>query len=121
MHVVIRKFKILHKDHLLCRLQGGHGEIKSQQEKDTGFEMVVRDDEVDSNVMSFGTPESHLLNIPFDALKMIIEFCVGVEYLNFRATCKQCHLAAPMIQWSKVGRLQTYSLASPWLMVLDKD
>ncbi|KAJ0464527.1 hypothetical protein HanRHA438_Chr14g0659841 [Helianthus annuus] len=54
---------------------------------------------------------------------MIMEFCVGVEYLNFRATCKQCQLAAPMIRWSSetaIRRLQTYSLISPWLIVLDK-
>lgn len=71
---------------------------------------------VDKEIM-----ESRLLNVPFDVLKTIMEFCVGVEYLNFRATCKQCQLAAPMIQWSKGGRLQTYSLLSPWLMVLHKD
>ncbi|KAF5819032.1 hypothetical protein HanXRQr2_Chr02g0073021 [Helianthus annuus] len=65
--------------------------------------------------------ESRLLNIPFDVLKTIMEFCVGVEYLNFRAVCKKCHLAAPMIRWSKGGRLQTYSLVSPLLMVLDQD
>ncbi|XP_076898969.1 uncharacterized protein LOC143552701 [Bidens hawaiensis] len=89
-----------------------HGEIKSQQE-DGGGNEVAR---VDKEIM-----ESRLLNVPFDVLKTIMEFCVGVEYLNFRATCKQCQLAAPMIQWSKGGRLQTYSLLSPWLMVLHKD
>ncbi|KAI3683788.1 hypothetical protein L1987_84303 [Smallanthus sonchifolius] len=74
--------------------------------------MVVRDDEVE---------ESRLVNISFDVLKAIMECCVGVEYLNFRATCKHCHLAAPMIRWSKGVRLHKYSLASPWLMVLHKD
>ncbi|XP_076916636.1 F-box/kelch-repeat protein At1g57790-like [Bidens hawaiensis] len=64
--------------------------------------------------------ESHVLNIPLDVLKTIMKFCVGVEYLNFRATCKQCHLAAPMIQWSKGGRLQSYSVVLPWLMVVHK-
>ncbi|KAJ0519836.1 hypothetical protein HanIR_Chr10g0452691 [Helianthus annuus] len=50
-----------------------------------------------------------------------MELCVGVEYLKFCATCKQCHLAAPTVQWSKGGRLQAHSLvSSPWLMVLDK-
>ncbi|MFS7908673.1 hypothetical protein Hanom_Chr01g00085911 [Helianthus anomalus] len=65
--------------------------------------------------------EPCLLNFPFDVLKVIMEFCVGVEYLNFRATCKKCQSAAPVIQWSKGGRLHTYSLVSPWLMVLDKE
>ncbi|KAJ0958429.1 hypothetical protein HanPSC8_Chr01g0038881 [Helianthus annuus] len=104
-----------------CRQQGEPGEIKSQQEN----EVVVRDDEVDSNNMSLATREenigSRLLNIPLDVLKTIMGFCVGIEYLNFRATCKLCHLVAPMIRWSKGGRLQNYSLASPWLMMLDKD
>ncbi|KAL8263272.1 hypothetical protein R6Q59_024621 [Mikania micrantha] len=73
------------------RLQGNHGEIKSQQEENS---MV---DEVDANCTRIEeSMESCLLNIPFDVLKMIMDFCVGVEYLNFRATCKQCHLAAPM-------------------------
>ncbi|KAL8204915.1 hypothetical protein R6Q57_010538 [Mikania cordata] len=79
-------------------------------------------DEVDANCTRIEeSMESCLLNIPFDVLKMIMDFCVGVEYLNFRATCKQCHLAAPMVRWSKGGRLQAYSLVSPWLMVLHKD
>nr|GEZ73704.1 hypothetical protein CTI12_AA475860 [Tanacetum cinerariifolium] len=62
---------------------------------------------------------SHLLNIPFDLLEMIMELCVGVEYMNFRATCKQCLLAAPLIKWSNeasLRRLQTHSPVSPWLM-----
>ncbi|KAJ0949643.1 hypothetical protein HanRHA438_Chr01g0040871 [Helianthus annuus] len=97
-------------------------EIKSQQEEHKEYEVVVRDDEVGGNSTSIEeNMESRLLNIPFDVLKTIMEFCVGVEYLNFHATCKQCHLAAPMIRWSKGGRLQNYSLASPWLMMLDKE
>ncbi|KAK9064620.1 hypothetical protein SSX86_016002 [Deinandra increscens subsp. villosa] len=98
------------------RLQGDHEEIKCgadpQQEYDRENEMVVRAEE---------NTGSRLLSLPFDVLKMIMEFCVGVEYLNFRASCKQCQLAAPVIQWSKGGRLQAYSLISPWLMVLHKD
>ncbi|GKD69877.1 hypothetical protein Tco_1323967, partial [Tanacetum coccineum] len=70
--------------------------------------------------------DSHLLNLPFDVLKMIMEFSVGVEYMNFRASCKLCHSAAPIIQWSnhtasKRLHLQAYSLASPWIMVIGKD
>ncbi|PWA89330.1 hypothetical protein CTI12_AA112260 [Artemisia annua] len=67
--------------------------------------------------------ESHLLNISFHLLEMIMELCVGVEYMSFRATCKQCLLAAPLIKWSNetsLRRLHTYSLASPWLMVVDR-
>ncbi|KAK1423871.1 hypothetical protein QVD17_19180 [Tagetes erecta] len=65
--------------------------------------------------------KSQALNIPFDVLEKIMEFCVGIEYLNFRATCKQWHLAAPIIRWSKGERLQSYSLASPWLMVVHEN
>ncbi|PWA44092.1 hypothetical protein CTI12_AA529580 [Artemisia annua] len=53
---------------------------------------------------------------------MIMELCVGVEYMNFRATCKQCLLAAPLIKWSNetsLRRLQTHSPVSPLLMVVD--
>ncbi|PWA63441.1 hypothetical protein CTI12_AA355820 [Artemisia annua] len=55
---------------------------------------------------------------------MIMELCVGVEYMHFRATCKRCHLAAPLIQWSNktsLASLKRYSVASPWLMVVDKN
>ena len=53
-----------------------------------------------------------------------MEFCVGIEYLNFRATCKLCHLAAPVIRSSNEKarrRMQTYSLSSPWLTAFQKD
>ncbi|GJU18874.1 hypothetical protein Tco_1146840 [Tanacetum coccineum] len=101
---------------LYCRLQGDN-------------EIVVKslmNDDLNINTMRNETHEgnikSHLLNIPFDIMETIMEHCVGLEYLNFRATCKHCHLAAPMIQWSNetaLKRLKTYSLVSPWLMVFD--
>nr|XP_043612164.1 F-box/kelch-repeat protein At1g57790-like [Erigeron canadensis] len=53
---------------------------------------------------------------------MIMESCAGVEYMNFRATCKQCYLAAPAVQWgneAELKRLRDYSLVSPWLMVAE--
>ncbi|KAJ9539768.1 hypothetical protein OSB04_026274 [Centaurea solstitialis] len=82
-------------------------------------EMVVKEvvheeeEEIEAN---------HVLNLPFHVLEMMLEFCVGVEYLNFRATCKLCHLAAPLVN-GKVPqrRLKTYSsVSSPWLMRFDK-
>ncbi|KAI3677057.1 hypothetical protein L1987_86675 [Smallanthus sonchifolius] len=94
-------------------------ECRAEEDKDKEDEIVARDDElVDIN----STRISPLLNIPFDILKIIMELCVGVEYLNFRATCKQCKLTTPVIRWSNetsLRRLQTYSLPSPWLMVFD--
>ncbi|KAI3719852.1 hypothetical protein L6452_20757 [Arctium lappa] len=110
------------------RFQGDDGEAKckSDSKHDEGKEdgMVVRSCKNDEVEFNSKTNELQLLNIPFHVLEMIMEFCVGVEYLNFRATCKLCHLAAPVIQWSNEKarrRLQTYSLSSPWLMAFEKD
>ncbi|KAI3683713.1 hypothetical protein L1987_84226 [Smallanthus sonchifolius] len=96
-----------------CKLHGDHGEIEcGTGPEDEIMVRPVRDVEVDIN--NTRNEEPHLLNIPLDVLKRIMEFCVGVEYLKLRATCKHCQLAAP------IRRLQTYSLISPWLIVLDK-
>ncbi|PWA34801.1 hypothetical protein CTI12_AA615670 [Artemisia annua] len=104
-----------------CRLEDDHGGTKctldSKQEENEIVVRSVADYEV-------GLNESNLLNLPFDILEMIMERCVCVEYLNFRATCKLCHVAAPLIEWSNKTssmRLQTYSLVSPWLMVVDRN
>nr|GEZ38300.1 cation/H+ exchanger, cation/H+ exchanger, CPA1 family [Tanacetum cinerariifolium] len=104
-----------------CRLKDGHEEAKctidSKQEEEQIMVKLVTDNKIGFN-------ESNLLNLPFDILEMIMEHCVGVEYMNFRATCKHCHLAAPLIHWgnkTSLGRLQAYSLLSPWLMVVDKN
>nr|GEV45711.1 hypothetical protein CTI12_AA382280 [Tanacetum cinerariifolium] len=107
-----------------CRLKYDHGEAKciddSKSEMKNNDEILLRlgtDDRVGFN-------ESHLLNIPSDLLESIMEHCVGVEYMNFRTTCKRCHLAAPLIKWSNkrsIKRLQRYSVFSPWLMVVDKN
>ncbi|GKA48239.1 hypothetical protein Tco_0741197 [Tanacetum coccineum] len=68
--------------------------------------------------------ESHLLNLPTHVLElMLMEFCVGVEYLKFRSTCKRCHLAAPLITCNNgkaSTRLREYTLLSPWLILFDK-
>nr|GEW40339.1 Toll/interleukin-1 receptor (TIR) domain-containing protein [Tanacetum cinerariifolium] len=34
---------------------------------------------------------------------LIMKFCTGVDYLNFRSTCKRCHLAAPLIPRNNGG------------------
>ncbi|GJU23913.1 hypothetical protein Tco_1157255 [Tanacetum coccineum] len=82
-----------------------------------GVECRLQSDKVDDD-------ESHLLNLPPHVLEMlIVEFCAGVEYLKFRATCKRCHLAAPLIPWNneKASKImQKYSVPSPWLIVFDK-
>ncbi|XP_071702480.1 uncharacterized protein [Rutidosis leptorrhynchoides] len=89
--------------------------LEGRLEKD---ESVVTGDAVEHN-------ESRVYNIPFGVYKIILEYCVGVEYLNFRATCKLCHLAAPLIGWRNESSLRrrrwhNYSLNSPCLMVVDK-
>jgi hypothetical protein len=106
---------------MLCRLEDDHGGAKctldSKQEENQIVVRSVTDDEI-------GLNEWNLLNLPVDILEMIMEQCVGVEYLNFRATCKRCEVAAPLIQWSNktlLRRLQTYSLVSPWLVVVDEN
>ncbi|PWA35061.1 hypothetical protein CTI12_AA613050 [Artemisia annua] len=103
-----------------CRLEDDHGEDGcTVDSKQTENEIVVRgvvDNLVKSN-------ESYILNLPFDMLVMIMDRCIGVEYMNFRLTCKRCHLAARVIKWrdqAEIKRLQNYSLISPWLMVVDQ-
>ncbi|GJR05437.1 hypothetical protein Tco_0528421 [Tanacetum coccineum] len=82
---------------------------KAKQEvEDQDCEIVVRqisDDDVEHN-------ELQLLDLPLGDLEMIMEFCIGLEYLNFCATCKRCHLAAPVLQWrgeATLKRLENYS------------
>lgn len=90
----------------MCRLE---------EEKDDKIAVrSVMGDEVELN-------ESYLLNLPFHLLERIANHCIGVEYMHLRATCKSCHLAAPLIQWSDksaIRRLHKYTVLSPWLMVV---
>nr|XP_043610000.1 uncharacterized protein LOC122581785 [Erigeron canadensis] len=101
-----------------CSLQGDNEEAKSivdiKKEEDAIAVKSVTDDPI-------GIDDSGLLCVPLDILAALMEFCVGVEYMTFRATCKRCHLAAPVRQWSDktaLSRLQNYSLLSPWLMAM---
>ncbi|GKC69175.1 hypothetical protein Tco_1115058, partial [Tanacetum coccineum] len=102
-------------------LEDDHGEAKftvdSKQEDDEIVARSFTDYKAEVN-------ESHLLNLPFDNLEMIMGLCVGVEYMNFRATCKHCQIAAPSIKWrdeSLSRRMQSCSLISPWLLVVDEN
>nr|XP_043610117.1 uncharacterized protein LOC122581866 isoform X2 [Erigeron canadensis] len=87
--------------------------VDSKQQEDEMTISFITDNEVEVS-------ESPLLDVPFDVLEMLMKVCVGVEYMNFRATCKCCHQAVPLIQWRDQTALQNYSLASPWLMVVDQ-
>ncbi|GJR33751.1 hypothetical protein Tco_1209435 [Tanacetum coccineum] len=96
---------------LECRLEAHHADHK-QKEEDKDAEIVerlVKDDEIEFN--SSMNDESHLLNLPFHILEMIMKFCVGVEYLKFRATCKCCHLAAPLVQWINEASLERLQIS----------
>lgn len=84
----------------MCRLENDDADLKQEKDMDED--------------------ESPLLNIPFHVLETVLEFCVGVEYLKFRSTCKLCHLAAPLIQCKNGKALERYSLLSPWLTVFGK-
>ncbi|XP_071717828.1 uncharacterized protein [Rutidosis leptorrhynchoides] len=93
----------------------------SKQETNKDDKIMIRRSVV---VTTDGVDESHLNDLPFHILEMITKLCVGVEYIHFRATCKHLRLAAPLIQWSnkaEMRRLKTYSVLSPWLMVVDKN
>ncbi|GJZ53806.1 hypothetical protein Tco_0608691 [Tanacetum coccineum] len=111
---------------LECRLGGDHVNLKQEEDKDDGNIVVksgMNAKALSNSKKRTSINESHLLIMPFHILEMIMEHCVCVEYMNFRATCKPCHLAAPSVQWSNkttLKSLQTYSMASPWLMVFDK-
>ncbi|GJY99354.1 hypothetical protein Tco_0516784 [Tanacetum coccineum] len=104
------------------RLEGDHVHIKQEKNKDD--EIVVRSVNDDYEVEFNKTKDkSHLLNIPLNVLEMVMEYCVGVEYLKFCSTCRICHLAAHLIQWDDgkaSKRFQKCSLLSPWLIVFDK-
>ncbi|PWA82111.1 hypothetical protein CTI12_AA181340 [Artemisia annua] len=112
---VVRSVKGNHvaESHLL-NFRNGVLKIK---ESCVGVECRLESDKVDDD-------ESHLLNLPPHVLEMLImEFGAGVDYLKFRATCKRCHLAAPLIPWNngKASKImQKYSVPSPWLIVFDK-
>nr|GFA83170.1 alcohol dehydrogenase, C-terminal [Tanacetum cinerariifolium] len=104
------------------RFEDDHGETKCIDSK---VEMENNDEILSKPVKHNGveSSESHLLNILFNILDPIIEHCVGVEYMNLRATCRQCHLALPLIKWSKetsLKRLEMYSTVSPWFVVLNR-
>ncbi|XP_076943718.1 uncharacterized protein LOC143614059 [Bidens hawaiensis] len=116
----LRESQLLVWAMLECRLEVDYCKSK-QEEKDKDVETVIRQVKPDET-KSDSESESHLLNVLFHILEMIMERCVGVEYMRFRATCKLCCLAAPPIQWGNERTLrkwQTYSVVSPWLMVLD--
>ncbi|KAL6586477.1 hypothetical protein OROMI_001465 [Orobanche minor] len=113
-------FPTCHLSFRECRLEGDHREaqciLDSKREgEDTMLATSVMDDKVEFNSLMH---ESGLENIPFHILEMIMELCVGLEYMHFRATCKRCHLAAPLMQWSNK---EAATLISPWLMVVDKN
>ncbi|KAJ9563271.1 hypothetical protein OSB04_008431 [Centaurea solstitialis] len=89
-----------------CKLQGDRDQTVQLVRSATPTTKTDDDDVVEQ------MNEASLLTVQFDVLENIMKFCVGIEYLNFRATCKLCRLAAPV---------HKYSLTSPWLTVLDKD
>ncbi|KAK9065630.1 hypothetical protein SSX86_015031 [Deinandra increscens subsp. villosa] len=103
------------------RLEIDHFESK-QEEAEKDAQIIIKPEKGDNTDFDCRTCESHLLDIPIHILEIIMEHCIGIEYMRFRATCKYCRLAAPSIQWNNeatLRRLHTYSLVSPLLMVLD--
>nr|GEZ37851.1 hypothetical protein CTI12_AA461120 [Tanacetum cinerariifolium] len=124
MHHLVQTSQVSALVMLECRLEGDHHANFKQQEDERDNGILVRSVTDHAFQTIDLVDESHPLSIPFHILEMIMGHCVGVEYMKFRATCKHCNLVAPPIQWSNkrvLNILQTYSLVSPWLMVLDKD
>ncbi|XP_076899368.1 F-box/kelch-repeat protein At1g57790-like [Bidens hawaiensis] len=105
------------RNHFMCRLPLDHIDIKCK----TDFKPIEGNGDIImldiNNTKNEENNESHLLNIPFNVLEVIAKLCVGVEYLNFRATCKTCQLGAPIAQWSKGTALR--KLQTPWLVVVN--
>nr|GEW79515.1 PAZ domain-containing protein [Tanacetum cinerariifolium] len=111
--VKVRILKAMAFFTIFMYLEGDHKQ--EEYKKDKTVVSKVKSHEVE---LIDTTDESHLLNLPFDVLEMIIGSCVGVEYMNFRASCKLCYLAAPIIQWSnqtasKRLQLQDITLFDP--------
>ncbi|KAK9073797.1 hypothetical protein SSX86_006391 [Deinandra increscens subsp. villosa] len=121
--LVVQKSQVSAWAMLESRLEIDLAESKQEEEEDKDTEIVVRGIEGDESEFDITTGESHLLHIPVDVLKMIMELCTGREYMRFRATCKLCYsVAPPILQWrskTTLRRLQMYSLGSPLLMVFD--
>ncbi|XP_076913361.1 uncharacterized protein LOC143571954 [Bidens hawaiensis] len=103
---------------LECGLEANHHDFKQEEQRYKDNLIIA----VPANAEFDRTSESQLLNIPFHVLEMIMECCVGVEYMKFHATCSRCRFAATSIQWNNkttLRRWQMHTLVSPWLMVLD--
>ncbi|KAI3802937.1 hypothetical protein L1987_31084 [Smallanthus sonchifolius] len=81
MPCIVRESQVLVWAMLECRLEVDHRESTQEKEQDKDIEIVIRpfNAEFDST-----TSESHLLNVPFHILEMIMEHCVGVEYMRYR-------------------------------------
>ncbi|PWA57690.1 hypothetical protein CTI12_AA407020 [Artemisia annua] len=70
------------------RLEGDHHADSEQQEDERDDRILVRSVKDHAFQINGPVDESHLLNIPFHVLEMIMDLCVGVEYMKFRATCR---------------------------------
>nr|GEW01601.1 hypothetical protein [Tanacetum cinerariifolium] len=120
VHIHCKQEKEGHKeDQIVIRSVKGNHEIESHLKLlslPNECSRLESDDDDDD--------ESRLLNLPPHVFEMLImEFCACVDYLNFRSTCKGCHLAAPLMSWNnrKASKImQKYSLPSPWLIVFNK-
>ncbi|PWA41622.1 hypothetical protein CTI12_AA552510 [Artemisia annua] len=106
--------------------RGSDGDVETRQEviyEDERLLVISGDTNNDGVEHNSTANESHLLNIPLHILEMIMERSSSVEYVNIRATCKRCRLAAPLIKWSNQTirmRLQIYSSVSPWLIEINR-
>ncbi|GJS13208.1 PAZ domain-containing protein [Tanacetum coccineum] len=82
--------------------EGGDVDNNTHEAADEDDRLFVISGDTNNDDVEYNSKanESRLLNMPLHILEMIMERSSSVEYLNFRATCKLCRLAAPLIQWS---------------------
>ncbi|XP_021982973.1 F-box protein At3g56470 [Helianthus annuus] len=81
-------------------------------DESASYESLIAENRDENETKIDNTSESHLLSIPLHILEMVMEHFRDVEFMNFRATCKHCYLAAP---------LRRPQMSSPWLLVLRKN
>lgn len=110
----------------MCRLKDATEECSKEEEivvlapvSTVEGDLIMNDKQLQMEVKQV---QGIVHNIPFLVLDLVADYLLALEYLNFRATCTSFRSAAPSKQWSTataLARLQTYSLISPLLMVID--
>ncbi|KAF7831115.1 F-box/kelch-repeat protein [Senna tora] len=67
--------------------------------------------------------ETHFLDLPFETLVIIADCLIPFDYLNFRATCRDCRLIPRLQQRQVLPKFKTchYSASPMWLLLSIND